>query len=70
MQSLYNEKQLIFLQDGSNRTLSKDQILGAYSHMTYYLQNLHYISTYIYFIDVFIQDISKNPKIKLIRLLH
>ena len=32
-----------------NRILSKDQILVSCSHMTCYLQNLHYISIYIFY---------------------
>ena len=43
------DKQLIFLQEGRNRILSKDQILVSCSHMTCYLQNLHYISIYIFY---------------------
>ena len=47
----------------NNRILSKDQILVSCSHMTCYLQKLHYVST-TYFIDDFIQGVIKNPKIK------
>ena len=46
-----------------NRILSKDQILVSCSHMTCYLQNLHYISITC-FIDVFNQGVIKDPKIK------
>ena len=49
MQNLYNDIQVIFLQEGSNRILSKDQILVSCSHMTCCIQNLHYISIYIYY---------------------
>ena len=66
MQNLYNEIQLTFLQEGSNRILSKDQILVSCSHMICYIQNLHYIYQSTYFIDVFIQDMIKNPQINVI----
>ena len=49
VQNLYNDKQLIFLQVGSNRILSNDQILVSCSHMTCYLQNLHCILIYIFY---------------------
>ena len=33
----------------NNRILSEDQILVSFSHMTSYLQNLHYVSIYIFY---------------------
>ena len=56
-----------FLQEGSNRILSKDQILVSCSHMICYQQKLHCIS---YFIDDFIQGMIKNPKLKEIHKVH
>ena len=49
-----------------NRILSKDQILVSCSHMTCHLQNLHTKYQSTYFIDVFIQDMIKNPKINVV----
>ena len=37
------------MKDKYNRILSKDQILVLCSHMTFYLQDLHYISIYIFY---------------------
>ena len=46
---LYNDIQLIFLQEGSRRILSKDQILVSCSHMTCYLQKITlHINLHIY----------------------
>ena len=44
--SLYTDNLFFFI----NRILSKNQILVSCSHMTCYLQNLHYISIYIFYL--------------------
>ena len=41
--------QRVWYIETTNRILSKDQILVSCSHMTCYLQNLHYISIYIFY---------------------
>ena len=52
-----------WLMESTNRISSKDQILVSCSHMTCLYKNYTtYQSTY--FIDIFIQDVIKNPKIK------
>ena len=61
MQNLYNDKQLIFLQEGSNRILSKDQILVSCSHMNCCLQKFT-THQFTYFIYYLYQDKFKNPK--------
>ena len=63
MKNFYNNKQLIFLQEGSKRILSKDQILVSCSHMTV-TYKIYTTYQFTYFIDVFIQDVTKDPKIK------
>ena len=50
---------MIFQQEGSNRILSKDQILVSCSHMTCHLQKIHYTSIYIYYLLI----ISKHFQI-------
>ena len=59
------KREVVWSSAGYKRILSKDQILVSCSHMTCYIQKLHYISIYI-FIDVFIQGMIKNPKINII----
>ena len=49
MQDLYNDIQLIFLEEGVTGFYQKDQILVSCSHMTCYIQKLHYISIYIFY---------------------
>ena len=68
MQNLYNDKQLIFLQEGSNRILSKDQILVSCSHMNCCLQN-YTTHQFTYFYYLF-QDKFKYPKIIKIQQVH
>ena len=46
-----------------SRIDEKDQILVSCYHMICYIQNLHYISIYI-FIDVFNHGVTKDQKIK------
>ena len=69
MQNLYNDKQLIFLQEGSNRILSRDQILVSCSHMNCRLQN-YTTHQFTYFIYYLYQDKFKNPKINEIQQVH
>ena len=69
MQNLYNDKQLIFLQEGSNRILSKDQILVSCSHMNCCLQN-YTTHQFTYFIYYLIQDKFKYQKIIEIQQVH
>ena len=70
MQKLNNDKQLIFLQEGSNRILSREsKSFVSCSHMNCCLQkHTTYQSTY--FIDYFTQGIIKNPRINEILYLH
>ena len=69
MQNLYNDKQLIFLQEGSNRILSRDQILVSCSHMNCCLQKYttHQFTHFIYFL---FQDKFKYSKIIEIQQVH
>ena len=69
MLNLYNDKQLIFLQEGSNRILSKDQILVSCSHMNCCLQT-YATHQFTYFIYYLFQDKFKYPKIIKIILVH
>ena len=69
MQNLYNDKQLIFLQEGSNRILSKDQILVSCSHMNCCLQN-YTTHQFTNFINYLFQDKFKYPKNIEIQQVH
>ena len=63
MQKLYNDIQLIFLQEGSNRVLSREpKAFVSCSHMNCFLQKYttHQITYSIYYL---FQGKFKNPKI-------
>ena len=69
MQNIYYDKQLILLQEGSNRILSKDQILVSCSHMNCCLQN-YTTHQFTYFIYYLFQDKFKYLKIIKIQQVH
>ena len=70
VRKLYNDKQLIFLQEGSNRVLSKElKSFVSCSHMNCSLQK--YITyQFTYFIYYSYQDKFKNPRIIKIHQVH
>ena len=70
MQNLYNDKQLIFLQEGSNRILSREpKSFVSCSHVNCCLQK--YIThQFTYFIYYVFQDKFKYPKIIKIQQVH
>ena len=70
VQDLYNDIQLIFLQEGSNRILSREsKSFVSCSHMNCCLQKytIHQFTHFIYYL---FQDKFKNPKIIKIQQVH
>ena len=70
MCNIYNDIQLIFLQEGSNRVLSREpKSFVSCSHMNCCLQK-YTTHQFTYFIYYLFQDKFKNPKIIKIQQVH
>ena len=70
VQKLYNDTELIFLQEGSNRILSREsKSFVSCSHINCCPQK-YTTSQFTYFIYYLFQDKLKNPKIMKIQQVH
>ena len=70
VKKLYNDKQLIFLQEGSNKILSREsKPFMSCSHMNCCLQK-HTTHQFTYFIDYSYEDKFKNSRIIRIHQVH